>query len=246
MTILEYALPEQLQRDIEARINADPLFADIVVVRVEPGDSSQTIKEKLAVGTVKAGKRGAGLLVLPIDEAIDEFPDVPAGICTWSVAVLAVTLPELNNQATGAGKSARRLARAVFENLKLTTFQGVAENLIADTPALLTINAANEPKLRMVQVNLLARESNDAPVTKVAPPIFTPVHGGSAATVTIACATAGSSIYYSTDGSVPWSGAGTLYAGAINVPAQGITLRAAAYKTGLAASNVMRTDITHP
>jgi hypothetical protein len=58
--------------------------------------------------------------------------------------------------------------------------------------------------------------------------------------VTLATATDGATIYYTTDGSFPWSGnsEAEIYAGEFSVDS-GTTVRAAAYKSGLDGSNVL-------
>jgi hypothetical protein len=55
--------------------------------------------------------------------------------------------------------------------------------------------------------------------------------GGDA--ITLTCATAGASIYYTTDGTYPTPTNGTLYTAPFAAPELGTTIRAAGYKTGL-------------
>jgi len=56
-------------------------------------------------------------------------------------------------------------------------------------------------------------------------------------TITLTCATADASIYYTTDGSVPSNTNGTIYTAAFNIAASTV-VKAIAYKTGMVKSNV--------
>jgi uncharacterized repeat protein (TIGR03803 family) len=76
-------------------------------------------------------------------------------------------------------------------------------------------------------------------IPQVAAPSFSPAAGTytSAQTVTISTATSGASIRYTTDGSTPSETAGTLYSSPVSISAT-VTLKALAYKTGMADSGV--------
>jgi hypothetical protein len=50
-------------------------------------------------------------------------------------------------------------------------------------------------------------------------------------------------IYYTLDGTCPWSGNGVLYAGPVAVAAAG-TIRARAFKAGMVGSNAAAADFT--
>ena len=78
-----------------------------------------------------------------------------------------------------------------------------------------------------------------------AAPTFTPAAGtyNSTQTVTIATATAGGSIRYTTDGSTPSETAGTLYGSPVTVSAT-TTIKAIAYKSGMADSTVVTAAYT--
>ena len=73
----------------------------------------------------------------------------------------------------------------------------------------------------------------------VAAPVFSPAPGSysSAQTVVMTTATPGSSIRYTTDGSIPTDSVGTLYAAPVPV-ASSLTLRAVAYRSGWTTSSV--------
>jgi hypothetical protein len=73
----------------------------------------------------------------------------------------------------------------------------------------------------------------------VAAPVFSPGSGNyaSAQSVTIASATAGATIRYTTDGSTPTAASGTVYSGAISVSST-TTLKAIAYADGMTDSGI--------
>ncbi len=81
--------------------------------------------------------------------------------------------------------------------------------------------------------------------SQVADPTFTPAGGAytSAQTVTIASATGGVSIRYTTDGSTPSETVGTIYSGAITINTT-TTVNAMAYKAGANDSNVTSATYT--
>lgn len=77
------------------------------------------------------------------------------------------------------------------------------------------------------------------PASQVAAPIFSPGGGTytSAQTVTITTATSGATIRYTTNGTTPTATSGTVYSGPVSISAT-TTLRAIAYKSGMADSSV--------
>ena len=84
---------------------------------------------------------------------------------------------------------------------------------------------------------------SSTPIEAVATPTFTPAAGTytSAQSVTIACATEGATIYYTTDGSVPSATNGTVYSEAIAVN-ENTTIKAIAVKDGMANSAVAEAE----
>jgi hypothetical protein len=75
---------------------------------------------------------------------------------------------------------------------------------------------------------------------QVATPVASPGAGSyvGAQSVTLTCATSGSTIRYTVDGSTPSDTIGTVYSGAFSV-ASSLTLKAIAYKTGYTNSNIL-------
>jgi len=84
--------------------------------------------------------------------------------------------------------------------------------------------------------------ANPGATTNVSRPVFIPPAGtyGSAQSVTMTCSTAGSAIFYTTDGSTP-TPSSTRYTGPINVSAS-TTLKALATASGLTTSSVESGD----
>lgn len=84
------------------------------------------------------------------------------------------------------------------------------------------------------------------PLPTASTPVFSPISGTTFSTtlpVTITCATAGASVYYTTDGSTPDSG-DTLYSGAVTLT-ETTTLKAIAYASGYDASAVRTGTYTY-
>ena len=83
------------------------------------------------------------------------------------------------------------------------------------------------------------------PAQTAAAPVFTPAEGTyqSAQSMTIATATDGAEIRYTTDGTAPTSTSGNLYSGPIQV-SETTTIAAIAYKTGLGDSPVAHATFT--
>jgi hypothetical protein len=94
--------------------------------------------------------------------------------------------------------------------------------------------------------NLILRKEVPTPSTKVATPIFSPAtwESGESLDVTLACATDGASIYYTTDGSTPTSES-TAYSTKITISAT-TTIKAIAVKSSMTDSDVATQAYTKP
>jgi len=232
MSLSGYDIPDRLTRDIEALLNADPYNVDIPVVRVEPWDTAQQVQNKIAGVKMKASKRGAALLVLPIEDADDESANLDAAVMTYSIAIQAFTVRELNQQSAGTQKTAYKIIRRAAEWLKPMRLDGITTDFVPDKPSLMRVSLKDQPQIEMWQLNIRASEADEESIQRVGSVSIGTSGALPAVTVTLTCGTAGASIYYTTDGTLPWSGNGTLYAAPFAVAAAG-TVRALAFKTGL-------------
>lgn len=235
---------DRLPAELGARLESDPFFANIAVVVADKGNVAEEINRKQASIAMKSGKRGVGVIVLQV-VGDDPNPNMSFGPLTLRPAFQVFENVELNQHTTnGTGKTARRVARRIVSLVKNLRLIGVANSITPDKPCIEPVQFDNE-KLVGYQVNFFCSEADTENILKCAPVIITP-NGGSSATVTLACATVGATIYYTTDDTLPSAANGTAYTTAINVPSGGFTLRACAYKTDLIPSDVERAAFTHP
>lgn len=129
---------------------------------------------------------------------------------------------------------------------KKTGGTGGTETLTFDSPVMgQYVRLLGSARLTGFGYSLWEFEVNGTPVEKTAAPVIAPVTGSysTAQTVTITDATAGASIRYTTDGSIPSETNGTLYTGAFTVSATA-TVKAIAYKSGMANSDIASSTIT--
>lgn len=226
-----------LQADLEARCNAEPYFADVVVVSVQPQDLEAELDQKLAALAGKGGKRGLAILVLPVEDQHEELPEVQFAPLTLHIGFQVVEWVLLNRAAGGTEKPGRKIVRRLRDLFAHYTPVGLVHGLVPAAQCIKRVTPAKRNRLAW-EVSFTAREADEEPLQKVARPTFT----RAANTVQLACATAGAAIYYTTDDSHPWSGnpAATLYSAPVAIPPAGLTLRAGAFQSGAIASDVQR------
>ena len=95
--------------------------------------------------------------------------------------------------------------------------------------------------------NLILRKEVPTPSTKVATPTFSPAtwESGESLDVTLACATDGATIYYTTDGTTTPTSESTEYTAAITLSST-TTIKAIAIKDGMTDSDVATQTFTKP
>jgi hypothetical protein len=237
---------DRLPWELAARLQADPFFVDIPVVVVEEGNVLQEMEKKQAAVTTQTGHRGVAVFVLEVI-ADDDQRSIQFGPMTLRPAFQVVENVELNRDANGTGKSVRKVSRKIVQVMKLCGMGGLITSMIPDKPCIEPVNLKKElgDGIKARQVNFYCMEVPGQVPGQVQIPVF--VSLAPLPQFTITCATAGAQIYYTTDDSYPAGGNATTVAYVagepINIPAGGMTVRAAAYVNGMIASSVARAYI---
>lgn len=235
---------EILQRDIYQRLNADAYFADIPLTIMVPlsGEAPQVearYKQAEAGQLAKAGKYGVAVFIeLPDEKQADET------IGPRTVAEPQFTIierKEVNYLSTGTGKSGNAVAHRIVQLLALQHIGAYDDDLAFGTftrGRIVNPVETDSPSITAVTFEIAVQP---AALERVAQPTIS----AAGLTVTLACATSGASIYYTTNGQFPAAGVtgATLYSGPF-VVSEGARLKVAAHKTGLSASPINLKRIT--
>ena len=182
-------------------------------------------------------------------KGIEFFPVIPA---EYGGAIQIADVAFSPDGATFVGSQVVTLACETSNSMIYYTLDGsnpvpgAAGTLEYSAPFTLTstktvkAKAYGDPTLMLPSANIVSKVFTQ----QVATPTATPDGGNfeTSASVTLACATAGASIYYTTDGSTP-TAESTEYTAAITVNAT-TTIKAIAVKDGLADSAVVSKTFT--
>lgn len=230
---------DPLTRDQEffaARLAADSYFEDITVLEQRKGVTDSDIETALSVLNTTGGKVGACVIVL-MPELRPSEPDSPGPSYTVRAAMQVITSPIFNDGADGTGKSSEAIAERVRQlchrfNNGTGTWSFAGMEPLEVQPGQVSYAVSIE------------RLALDADLPRQPLPMIDPEEAAAPQTLTITAAE-GAQVYYTTDGSYPWSGndAATLYSAPFEVGAAA-TVLAVAHKTGFQASNVAEAIIT--
>ncbi len=224
------------QEDFGARLAADPYFADIKVLVQRKGVTEQDIETALSVLNEQGGKIGACVIVLMPSLVPPANNSAPTPLFDVRIGVQVIEQPLISQDPTsGVGKSAEQICTRVRQNGHQfsTGRQGANQLFSFDGTEPADVEAG-----KVSYVNFFKRKAGDAHLVRVAPVALAKAAGTpDGFDITLSCPTDGAAILYSVDGSYPT----TAYTVPFNVAA-GVTVRAAATKTGLQQSNV--TELT--
>lgn len=228
---------KRVQVLIAAKLRAETWFDNFPIFTVRSKTIEQDVTNALMGLTKRNGKTGLAIQVrMPM---LFRGGSVPSGKASEIVTLVRVQeIPDINFAPSGTQVSSEDVALRVQDTLQAFNLDGGPHVLGADSRVPLAPSLEFEPRLTY-DVPFVQAMTRTA-LTLVAPVTFTV-----AANVTLACATSGASIYYSTDADIfPSAAAGaTLYSSPFAAPASGTTIYAAAYKSGLAGSLVTQREI---
>jgi hypothetical protein len=208
-----------IQKDILGALQADQFIGTRSGVAIEPGDIQSVIDMKLAqvIGAGLDGKSGVGFLVLPIERAEDENPNIPGGPLKLTITIDFTENVIINQSNIGTGRPIRIYARRALKILKLYTPVGLTQSLVAATPAISEFTDDKRKNIRNGRVEFTATEADFFPFNRLQRPqivvagsVLSPAANayqllGGNVTATVN-APGGSTIYFTTDGTHPWEG----------------------------------------
>lgn len=227
---------EQLQKDLVGMYLCNEQFVNVPVFEIRTADAQSKVDSALAGTTKKNNTAGLAVSVY-MPELINDQPDDAGPLPKIRVTVAVEEIPIINNGSFGTGTSAEDLAIYILRLRHQWASSTATWELTPDREALTAeIVAASVGAQQTTMLRYLLKFN--AEVTLTAPARVAAPTATISATVTLACATSGASIYWTTDNSFPRAGNGNLYSAPFTTPTT-CTLRVCAHKSGLAASAVL-------
>lgn len=231
------------QSVVLAKLLAEPALININSVSLRAVQVSSEAEIKRVWLKARNGKAGAGVVV-GIPSVEHNFPNVAGPERKLLLPVSVFAQPSVNALAsTGTGLEAEEIVDLIDALLARFQVEGLG-TIYCDATMPNLETAAGVIRYDMIFVCENARDeiTRCEPVTLAEAP---------ALTLTLTCATAGAAIYYTTDGSLPGpdaatglaAGTATLYSAPFAVTS-GARVSVAAYKTGLAGSDIRQYLIT--
>ena len=229
-----------IQRDLLACLQADAFLAGLPGMLIEPGAPEATVQAAVTkvLGPQPNGRSGAGYLVLPVEQAFDDNPNLPLGPLKMPVTIQFVENVVVNRGPRGTNIPIRVYAARAEKVLKLYWPVFLGKPFKPRHPVITEFTPQRDETLRVGQLNFETEEDDNTQVLKLPRPNLQPNdgQGNSGAhpqTVTITCP-GSTAIYYTLDNSHPWSGnpAAVLYSAPFTVAAAGL-VRARGFAAGV-------------
>jgi hypothetical protein len=244
---VKHTIITELRSDVANRVRAELAieggrYANVVVVTEGEETVSETIANALAPMEGQGGRGGLAVIVaFPRVRRIERDLEGPPGQLRPSLFVACN--PLVNSDATaGTEILPETLAHLLCSRLHGVKLNDDVDELRGDPDAIKKASIEGIPLA--LEVPFDCRDVTADPINIVAPVVMAPA-SGSAAAVTLTCATAGAEIWFTTNGNLPGKGVtgATLYTAPVAISAP-TTLRAAAYKAGWIGSAVTKSLFT--
>ena len=239
----EYLSLVEAQQDLTARCLADAYFTDILVLTDRVADIDSDINRALGTLDADAGKK-PGLCVVVL-QPVANYANINAvcGPMDTLFSFLVLENPPLNATANGgSGKQALHVCRRLVDIFALYQPLLVVTVLVPQKPCIVPTQDPLAPVA--YEVRFGAREAGGRAISKVALPTIVITAGPDAFAVTLGCATPDVDLYYTIDGSHPWSGnaQAVLYLAPF-APVFTCLVRACAFKRTLVGTDWIASDV---
>ena len=202
-----------IEQDIFGYLSSDQILGQRASALIEPGSPLSVVAAKVtkAVGAGKDGKVGIGWCVLPIEDMVDDEPEVNFGPLKLPICVDIVENVILNQGQRGPQIPIRMLAAYAQKILKPYSAQNLTSDLIPDKAAISLFSKHDDENLRFCRITLFTYEQDPLGFTQVNSPVLTPNNPVSQVPgqnvypfqVTITPTNA-AAVWYTTDGTHPY------------------------------------------
>ena len=231
---------DRLPLELGNILTTDAFFANIPIVVAEKGNIAAEYARAQAVITEASGKRGVAVIVLQV-VADDMSNNLQFGPMILKPAFQVVENVELNNDPSGIGLSARKVARKIRDVIKTQNLIGLVSNMTTGKPCIEPVEIKDlDTSTISYQVNFECLEVGLEQMTAVQMPVI--AMGTNPPQFTLTSATPGAQIWYTLDDTFPFNGSNAVYPAStaqlyvsgnpVNIPTGGCTLRARAYLIG--------------
>jgi hypothetical protein len=185
---------EQMQADITSRVLNDPYLTLITVLSEHKGVSDADLQTTLSTMTRRGGKKGAAIIVGDVGFDV-KIPTAPGPQIEPFLLVRCIEKPLVNRAPmTGTGITAEAMAIRVTRLLHWFQVQDLEVTLSAKSGDVITYKDGEREMVVRIETIMQLEVLQGC-----AYPLITGTHSA----VMITCATPGSKIYYTTDGSTP-------------------------------------------
>ena len=184
---------EQIQDFVLGRLTADPAIANVVILEERKGVTSNDLAQTLSSMTLRGGKKGAAI-VLEVPTFDVRSPNAPGPRLDLQMVIRCIEKPLVNRGPGGAGISAEEIAMRVTQILHHFIVYSLPITLVAQKGEGATYDGGERERAVLV-AGMLQLPT----IGKPNKPTFA---GGSIGGVTIS-GPAGTTVYYTTDGSYP-------------------------------------------
>jgi hypothetical protein len=224
-----------VQTEIASRLRGDELLGSLTIVSEATADPTAEVSR--AVGLDGSGTAKGVCLVILQPIGTPESSDLPYPVLRARLAIRVLEEPVLNQTGQRALYWARRVSRVLWQYVPTR----LSSPLVPESP---NIVPADDPYASVAYDILFeCREAREATASKCSMPTIAATGSALPHTITLATATSGAAIHYTTDGTYPRNGNGTLYSVPF-VVSSACELRAVATKSGLIASDCAAVGIS--